>query len=333
MRAVKGRILAIALAGGTACTGIQHATPPTQSPSTSFPSTASSPPAAVPNPFTITSRYSAASLGLKGSAILIRLAVGPNGDVYLVDSDDHVTMVSPAGEPLDRWGGTGTGPGKFRFAESGVDTQAYIAVGPNGDVYVTDSGNARIQVFSPTGEFLRQIGSYGVSDGQFLAPTWVAVDPAGDVYVADDQLQTLSKFSPGGRLVWSRGGPGSVYGHPIIIGNVDPHGRLVIHGKAGRILYLDTEGRVVESFGFHLGCTVNVDTAGNTYVYARYEDCGPGPTLLFDHRHHLVGSWSRAIPGLAGGVEFGPNGEAFAIVNTANRSRSLVRVRVSLPGT
>jgi hypothetical protein len=32
-----------------------------------------------------------------------------------------------------------------------------VAIGPNGDIYVADRGNARIQVFDPSFKFLRQI--------------------------------------------------------------------------------------------------------------------------------------------------------------------------------
>ncbi len=66
-----------------------------------------------------------------------------------------------AGPPL-YFGAPGSGPGQF-------DNPSGVAVAPNGEVYVADRGNNRVQAFSPEGSFLRQWSSpcpYGIaSDG------------------------------------------------------------------------------------------------------------------------------------------------------------------------
>jgi DNA-binding beta-propeller fold protein YncE len=89
--------------------------------------------------------------------------------------------------------------GEFRFIAFDPSTPTHvagsIAVGPDGKVYVSDSGNAWVQVFTPQGRFIRQLGSFGSGRGQFLHPFDLAVDAAGNVYVADDQLRT-SRSSP-----------------------------------------------------------------------------------------------------------------------------------------
>ena len=68
--------------------------------------------AALPSPFTITARYTAASLGLSHPA---SFAVGPDGNLYVTDLSQRVTVISPAGKVLRRWGKPGSGPGEFRF--------------------------------------------------------------------------------------------------------------------------------------------------------------------------------------------------------------------------
>lgn len=61
----------------------------------------------LPNPFTVTRRFSAASLGLKQ---LLSLAIGPDGNFYVTDTTPSVAVISPRGKVLRRWGGPATAP-------------------------------------------------------------------------------------------------------------------------------------------------------------------------------------------------------------------------------
>jgi tripartite motif-containing protein 71 len=233
-------------------------------------------------------------------------------------------VVSPGGMVLRRWGKAGSGPGEFRFtSENPSDpkaTNGKIAVGANGLVYVSDSGNARVQVFTEQGRFVRQFGSFGSRQGQFLYPFDIAVDAGGNVYVADDQnVGVVNKFSPNGRLLWRIGGPGSakpdLAEHHHFDG-FDSHDRLVMVGdRNGAVIYLDGDGHEVDSFNassnaFPNGaCEVTVDALGNTYVTG----CHSGPTLVFDRTHRLVAQWPGSGSPLLRSPSFGPNGEAFAL--------------------
>jgi tripartite motif-containing protein 71 len=90
-----------------------------------------------------------------------------------------------------------------------------VAVDSSGNVYVSDSGNNRIQKFSSDGTFITKWGSRGSSNGQFIGvsgsadepgptnatngqfnePHGVAVDSSGNVYVAEGYNNRLQKFS------------------------------------------------------------------------------------------------------------------------------------------
>ena len=52
-------------------------------------------------------------------------------------------------------------------------------VGPDGNVYVLDPFNSRVQVFTPDGTFLREWGEAGAGPGQLTTPEGIAVDGAG----------------------------------------------------------------------------------------------------------------------------------------------------------
>ena len=79
------------------------------------------------------------------------------------------------------------------------------AVGPDGAVYVADQYTHAIQVFTPDGRFLRELGSGLTSVGA------VAVGPAGVVYVADGS-DRVDRYAPDGRLLGSFGRSGSGVG-------------------------------------------------------------------------------------------------------------------------
>src|SRR5215471_15138259 len=302
------------------------------------PSPASTASPALPSPFIVTARHTAKSLGLSHPAAL---AIGPDGNLYVTDLSQRVIVISPTGKVLRRWGKRGSGHGEFDFisAEPTVptDVHAQIAVGPDGKVYVSDSGNARVQVFTPQGRFVRQFGSFGSGKGQFLRPYDLVVDSAGNVYVEDDQAQTMSKFSPAGKVIWTIGGAS---GDPDLVGlqkfsAFDAHGRLVIVNDAlNRVLYIDASGHKVDAFspstaGSPTGnvCSATVDAAGDTYV----SGCGPqpsGPTRAYDRAHRLIAEWPATTYSLLSSPAFGPNGEVFALATDG----TILKLHITLPG-
>jgi DNA-binding beta-propeller fold protein YncE len=78
------------------------------------------------------------------------------------------------------WGTAGSGNGCFS------NPKALAVDGNTNRVYVADTGNNRIQVFSETGEYISKWGSYGNANGYFNYPHAIAVDSrTGRVYVAD----------------------------------------------------------------------------------------------------------------------------------------------------
>jgi DNA-binding beta-propeller fold protein YncE len=288
------------------------------------------PEARIPNPFTVTARFDASSLGLDHP---IALAIGPRGNLYVTDTSQVVAVISPHGKVLRRWGRAGKGPGQFRFEgldpTDPSDIHASIAVDPDGRVYVSDSGNNRVEVFSATGAFIRQFGRFGSAEGQFLTPFDLAADASGNVYVVDDQSGTVSKFSPAGDFAWRIGGFSAE--DPDLIGHehlasIDTHGRVVMtNDDTGRVLYVDAKGHKVDAFTLREGaCDVTVDVAGNTFV--NHGCGGSGDTEVFDRTHHLIGGWYGDSP-LWQSPRFGPNGEGFAL----GTDGMILKLEVALP--
>tara|TARA_B100000745_G_scaffold280756_1_gene213078 strand:+ start:168 stop:383 length:216 start_codon:yes stop_codon:yes gene_type:complete len=69
-------------------------------------------------------------------------------------------------------------------------------VASDGNFYVADRNNNRIQKFTSEGQFVSKWGSVGEGDGEFFSPMRVAVGPDGSVYVADSGNDRIQKFAP-----------------------------------------------------------------------------------------------------------------------------------------
>ena len=92
-----------------------------------------------------------------------------------------------------RWGSYGTAPGQFYSPSA-------IAIAPDGNIWVCDRGNNRIQQFTPSGTFVSMWGSFGSEPGRLYSPNGIAIDAAGYVYVCDINAR-VQKFTPDGTFL------------------------------------------------------------------------------------------------------------------------------------
>jgi sugar lactone lactonase YvrE len=132
------------------------------------------------------------------------VAVDASGDVYVTDTngsntstDDRLVKYDADGTFLDVIAGPGTAAGSLVNPTS-------VAVAPNGDIYVIESGSSvsggtnRVSYFDNGGTYLGGWGTSGSCTGCFTAPQGIAVDSTGDVYVADTTNGRIQKFDAGG---------------------------------------------------------------------------------------------------------------------------------------
>jgi len=92
-----------------------------------------------------------------------------------------ISELSPSGAPVTSWYGAGTGFGNFNNPQA-------LAVGPNGNVFVTDYSNNLVQEFDQNGNFLSQWTVSG--------PEGIAVAANGDVYVSSEGNRSIMVFGP-----------------------------------------------------------------------------------------------------------------------------------------
>src|SRR5918992_2556947 len=108
-------------------------------------------------------------------------------------------------EPRDLTENRGGGAAEFRYP-------SYVAVAPDGKMYVSDAMNFRVQSFDAAGRPLGAFGRLGDTPGSFARPKGLAVDSEGHVYVVDAAFNNLQIFDDQGRLLLSFGGMGRGHG-------------------------------------------------------------------------------------------------------------------------
>lgn len=88
-------------------------------------------------------------------------------------------------------------------ADEQLKSPTSVAVAPNGDVYATDPGRARVMVFRSDGTFkkLLHTGAGGTAAGQFIRPESIDVDEDGTVYIADSWARKIIAFDASGKVV------------------------------------------------------------------------------------------------------------------------------------
>lgn len=198
-------------------------------------------------------------------------------------------------------GGKGTEDGQF-------DSPTGIAIDGNGNVFVADTGNGRIEEFSPAGAFLASIGSKGTGHGQFSEPNGIAIDRSGNIYVAEVGNHRVQKLAPDGTFMaeWKGPAPGFYGPRRIAIGPDDSV--YVVDQGHSRIVKFSADGSVMSSWGspgvgdgqFNDPTSVTVDPATNNVYVA---DPRNKRIQVFDKNGKFMTKWAVPEWGEAVGFE------------------------------
>lgn len=134
------------------------------------------------------------------------IIVSDDGLIYVADTWNHRVLVLDGGGQIVRELGLA---GELTDIENSPDPslEPGLFFGPrsvavaDGEIYVTDTGNERVQVFGSDGTFIRAFGGYGAEPGKLLEPVGIAIGPDGNVWVADSGNSRLSVFTRDGVAV------------------------------------------------------------------------------------------------------------------------------------
>jgi len=137
------------------------------------------------------------------------------------------------------------GEGKF-FEPWGV------AVDGEGNIYVADTWNGRIQVFTPDGAFVRRWGVFAIAQGDasdpnaLFGPRGLSFDLDGNLVVADTGNKRIVRYRTSGEYVDQVGGGG------VTAGRFEEPSDVAIDPTNGTILVADAWNGRIQRFGSDL---------------------------------------------------------------------------------
>ena len=99
--------------------------------------------------------------------------------------------------PIRRWGSYANVTGAALSSQAPISFfgPRDIAIDVEGNLWVTDTGNKRVQKFSPDGAPLSVFGGPGRGPGQFQEPSGIAIAPDGSILVADTWNRRVQRFT------------------------------------------------------------------------------------------------------------------------------------------
>ncbi len=191
------------------------------------------------------------------------LRVDRAGNLWTTDNGNHVLrQFSSDGKLLRTIGEVGV-PGNDGAHFRSPDDVVFAS---NGDLYIADSGNARIVHLDSTGKFLGQWGKKGKGQSEFATAHGLAIDRQDRIYVADRNNNRIQVFDAQGKFLTLWDGFGNPFGLLVRDNQL-----LVSEGDVNKIFHFGLEsGKIEEQWGdsqtLQLPHLMANDRRGNLYV-------------------------------------------------------------------
>jgi len=148
-------------------------------------------------------------------------------------------------EPKLTFGSEGNENGQFKYPIG-------LAINSQGNIFVCDKDNHRIQIFDSEGKFISTIGLKGNGNGQFYSPREIGINSTGNILVSDAYNHRIQIFDSEGKFISTFGSEGNENGqfkYPIGLAIGFNDNIIICDNDNDRIQILDSEGNFISKFG------------------------------------------------------------------------------------
>jgi DNA-binding beta-propeller fold protein YncE len=189
----------------------------------------------------------------KGEAAITQGLVTPSG--MAIDNENRFLYVADIGldqvlvydadnlTPLRRIGSPDTKHESNKLGDFAKPTS--VAVDQEGNVYVADMLNYRVEIFDADGKFIRAFGKHGDGPGYFAMPKGIAVDCDGHIWVTDTMQNRVHLFTQEGDLLMWMGNQ-----HGVLPGTFSGLQYIMIDNKTNRVFTSEVYPGRVQMFRY-----------------------------------------------------------------------------------
>jgi DNA-binding beta-propeller fold protein YncE len=232
-------------------------------------------------------------------------------EVYVIDTTGRVQVFNSGGGYLRHW--------TLPETENGTPTD--VAFDNADKVLIPDTHSSRILEYEQDGTLIRQWGSYGKGENEFIYPTGIEQAPDGSHFISEYGLENERVHVFGADRAYLRqwngsGGEAGRFGRPMAIA-LDDNLRVFVCDTANhRIQVFDPDGSLAHIFG----------SAGTGFGNLKFPYdiamTGEGDLLVCEYGNHRVSRWSldgipiavAGRPGPLSGEFNGPRGVAVSSI-------------------
>ena len=203
------------------------------------------------------------SYGCGGGQFSSPMGIAISGDVMFVveNGGNRTQKLTVTGEFLMTFGTRGSGNGQ-------LNNPWGMCLSSNGNVYVADYSNCRVQVFNLDGTFSYIVKGEGA--GALQHPQAEAFDPSGNLHVADRSLNCIKVFTADANYI-RQYGSGQLRGATGIV--VDQDGYCLVGNHGGALTIFDSQGTLVHSVSNCPAWGVTLDKEGFVYTVDYHSTC------------------------------------------------------------
>ncbi|HUO58095.1 MAG TPA: protein kinase [bacterium] len=206
------------------------------------------------------------------------VAVDQGGNLVTLDAKTcNVQIIGRSGQLLAKFGEPASPTtGKIEIGTGGFFHPQSLALDDKDNIYVSDTGNHRIRVFSPGGKVLNKFGIQGARLGEFNSPAGIVIDNAQNLLVVDEKNYRVQIFNLKGAFKNKFGKRGTGRGEfnaPVGVAT-DSKRNIFVTDRDMRIQVFDPEGYYLTEFGTPSGnykmapkyYGITMDPENNLYV-------------------------------------------------------------------
>ncbi|HEX3249189.1 MAG TPA: SMP-30/gluconolactonase/LRE family protein [Pyrinomonadaceae bacterium] len=268
------------------------------------------------------------------------VAAGPDGSIYFTDAGEHnrIQRIAPDGN-ITRIAGGPEGFSDGVYDKALFNSPSGLAIAPNGDLIVADTGNNCIRRVPVRGETSTVAGNgRGYTDGpghtaQFNSPIGVAVDTRGNIYVADSYNDRIRMITPDGdvRTVAGKGTPGyadgdrnsALFDTPSGIVVANDNTLIVADTGNDRLRRITPDGNVTTLSATDLSSPIGLAITHDNFLYVTELDHGRVLQIAPDGVTRVIAD--DAHFNQPTGIAIDPNGRGPAKLYVADSGNYLIR--------